>query len=72
MSVDPEKTEEILKRIAAMEAAEAAVPPPPFIHSTPTRMAQPHAVRVGVAMLGTRVNNVLRAACTFAIAQCRS
>ena len=72
MSVDREKTEEILERIAAMEAAEAAVPPPPCIHPTPTRMAQPHAVRVGVAMLGTRVNNVLRAACTFAIAQCRS
>jgi hypothetical protein len=28
-------------------------------------MAHPHAVRVHVAMLGTRVNNVLRAACTF-------
>ena len=38
---------------------------PPFIHPTPTRMAQPHAVRVGVAMLGTRANNVLRAACAF-------
>ena len=38
---------------------------PPFIHSTPTRMAHPHAVRVGVAMLGTRVYKVLRAACTL-------
>ena len=28
-------------------------------------MAHPHAVRVHVAMLGPRANNVLRAACTF-------
>jgi hypothetical protein len=65
MSVDRTRTEKILELIAAKQDAAAAVPPPPSIHSTPTRMAQPHAVARACCDAWTSANNVLRAACTF-------
>ena len=72
MSVDRTRTEKILELIAAKQDAAAAVPPPPSIHSTPTRMAQPHAVRVHVAMLGQVQTMFCAQLARFAIAQSQS
>ena len=58
--VSSERTDEILKGILAKETALQAhsMTPFPSIHSTPTRMAQPHAVRMHVPMLGNHVDAV--------------
>ena len=63
MLVDRTGTEKILERIAAEQDAAAAVPSPlPSIRRPRAWLSR--MTRVHVAILGTRGNNVLRAACT--------
>ena len=66
MSVDPKSTEEILDRIAGKQnaAAAAAAVPSPLPSIRRPRAWLSRMTRVHVAILGTRGNNVLRAACT--------
>ena len=64
MLVDRTGTEKILERIAAEQDAAAAVPSPLPSIRRPRAWLSLTAVRVHVAILGTRVNNVWRAACT--------
>jgi hypothetical protein len=75
MSVDPEKTEEILDRIAAKQAAAAAaaaVPSPLPSIRRPRAWLSLTAVRVHVAILGQVQTMFGAQLARFAIAQCQS
>ncbi len=72
MSVDPTSTEKILERIAAKQAAAAAVPPPLPSIRRPRAWLSRMPWRVHVAMLGQVQTMFCAQLARFAIAQCQS